>query len=280
MNNNLATPAELLRIYGKRAKKRYSQNFLSDVAILDRILDVANVRGGPDNVVEIGPGPGGLTTRILERGAQLTAVEADPDMVAHLRAVFGELDRFDVLEGDVLALDLPGLLGTPPATVVANLPYAIATEVLFRLLDLEQPPQRMALMFQREVAQRIAALPGERGFGMPGLATWLRYQAYMAIQLKPGAFIPPPKVSSTVVEFRLRSEPLAPLEERQEILRVARVAFGQRRKMLRKSLTAIRKDTTETLEALGIKPTLRPEQLDGASWLALARFRSVDSSAD
>lgn len=264
-------PAELLQAYGQRAKKRYSQNFLSDANILDEVADIAGARHG-QAVLEIGPGPGGLTTRLLAHGAEVLAVEADPMMVEHLRAAFEGCESLTVLAGDVLATDLAELVGRPPRHVAANLPYAIATEILFRMYDLVEKPARMALMFQREVADRIVALPGERAFGMLGLCTMFHYHATLERIVKPGSFVPPPKVTSAIVGFRRRADDLCDEDAQARIIDVARHAFQHRRKMLRKSLRAMRPDAEERLLELGVRPTLRPEALSLDEWLRLAAF--------
>jgi 16S rRNA (adenine1518-N6/adenine1519-N6)-dimethyltransferase len=270
-NDNLPTPSELLDLYGKRAKKRYSQNFLADVGILDEIVEIAGVREGTP-VLEIGPGPGGLTTRLLAHGADVLTIEADPGMVHHLDATLGQHPGIETVSGDVLALDMAELVGNPPRHVVANLPYAIATEVYFRILDLEHKPRRMALMFQKEVAERIAAQAGERAFGMLGLNTMFHYRAVIERVVKPGSFIPAPKVTSAVVGFRRLKTPVCSPEEAARITRIARQAFNLRRKMLRKSLQQLRSDAESRLKALDVPPTKRPEALTRDEWLRLADF--------
>lgn len=275
----LPSPADLLALYGRRAKKRYSQNFLIDIGILD---DVAEVAGAAPSVriLEIGPGPGGLTTRLLARGASVRAVEADPMMLDHLHSAFPAEADLEVIDGDVLALDLEELIGSPACHVAANLPYSIATEILFRILDLDDKPRRMALMYQLEVAQRIAAKPGDRLFGMLGLSTMFHYHAVIDRVVKPGSFVPPPKVTSAIVGFRLVTQPLCADVEREKILSIGRKAFQLRRKMLRKSLKPLRADAEERLNVLGIDPRKRPEALDLDEWLRLGSFMDdIDGDA-
>jgi 16S rRNA (adenine1518-N6/adenine1519-N6)-dimethyltransferase len=178
----------------------------------------------------------------------------------------------ETVSGDVLALEMAELVGNPPRHVVANLPYAIATEVYFRILDLENKPRRMALMFQKEVAERIAAQAGERAFGMLGLNTMFHYRAVIERVVKPGSFIPAPKVTSAVVGFRRLKSPICSAEEAQRITAVARQAFNLRRKMLRKSLQQLRSDAESRLKELDVPPTKRPEALTRDEWLKLADF--------
>jgi len=257
---DLPGPIDLLRAWGRPARKRFGQNFLTDVGVLDRIVRVAGVGEG-DRVLEIGPGPGGLTTRLIAAGADVVAIEADPDLAAHLPTVFPDAAPLRVLAGDALGPVLDEGLEDPPRAVVANLPYNVATEILFRLVQRDAPPPRMALMFQREVATRIASRGAERHFGLLAVGTQIRYRVDLAMSLKPGAFTPPPKVHSAVVRFELRDEPLCPPHIEQVVRRVAKMAFGARRKMLRRSLTAMGIDPIPLLEAADIAPTARPEAL-------------------
>lgn len=268
MNQPLPTPGELLRRHGKPANKRFGQNFLVDATILDRIVDAAGVRAG-DRVLEIGPGPGGLTTRLLHRGARVQAIEADPTLVAHLRTAFDPAAALEVVEGDALHVPLPDWIGQ--AAVVANLPYNVATPILMRLVDAATPPPRMALMFQREVADRVAAADGGPAFGPLAVAVGVRFHATIAFALRPGAFRPPPKVHSAVVALQRRPTPLVRPEREAAVRHLARTAFQQRRKMLRSSLASLGcPDLERHLEAAEVDPRTRPETLDLPTFLRLA----------
>ncbi len=268
--SGLLDPGALVRALRNRAKKSFGQHFLTDVGVLDRIVRAAHVGEG-DRVVEVGPGPGGLTVRLLASGASVSCLEADPWMVEHLEDELGGRPGFDVTHGDATTEALDNLLGDPPATVVSNLPYNAATPILFRLLDNPTPPQRMVLMFQLEVAQRVACGGADRLFGPLGLAANLLYETRLAFQLKPGAFTPPPKVVSGVVTFELRDTLIADHAERAAARQVARGAFSQRRKMLRKSLLSVSSDPVALCEAAGVPPTARPEALTCAEFVALGR---------
>lgn len=264
----LPTPSELLRRYGQPAKKKHGQNFLVDPNILDRIVEVAAIRPG-DRVFEVGPGPGGLTTRLLHAGASVVVIETDDDLVRHLRGAFPADAPLEVVPGDALRDALPDWLDGR-AAVVANLPYHVATPILMRLVDLPDPPGRMALMFQREVAERITARPGDPAFGRLAVLCGWRAEARILFQVPAAAFTPPPKVTSAVIAIRPRPEPLHPA--RLETLEaVTAAAFGQRRKMLRQALKTLGTDPMPLLDAAGIDPTARAETLDIAAFCALAR---------
>ena len=270
--SELPTPSELLRAYGRPAKKRFGQNFLTDPTILDRIVDVAGVEQGT-RVLEVGPGPGGLTTRLLAAGADVVAVEQDRDLVGHLRSAFPATATLRVVEGDALEPVLFDALGRPPRRVVANLPYNIATPILMRLVEAEDPPPVMALMFQLEVAQRIVAVGGTRQFGPLAIATQMTYRTEIAMRLKPGAFHPAPKVDSAVVRLERLARPLVEPELQSAVRHIARTAFMMRRKMLRKSLRSLADDPIAWLEAAGVEPTARPDELTIDDYRTLARSR-------
>lgn len=265
----LPSPSALLQAYGRPAKKRFGQNFLSDPELLDRVVRAARVAPG-DRVLEIGPGPGGLTTRLLAAGAELCALEADPDLVEHLGRAFAG-HRIDVRHGDALTDDLDAALGDPCANVVANLPYHLATEILFRLVDRPDPPARMALMFQREVAERVVSRGAARDFGPLAVGTAIRFATRIALRLPPGAFRPPPKVHSAVVAFERLDTPRCDAATERATRHLARLAFQQRRKMLRGSLGKRVPGALEALEAVGISPTARPESLDVDAFVALGQ---------
>ena len=268
--SELPGPVDLLRAWGRPARKRFGQNFLTDPGVLDRIVRAAGVRP-EERVLEIGPGPGGLTTRLLAAGADVVAIEADPDLAAHLPTVFPAGAPLHVLAGDALGPVLDEGLEEPARTVVANLPYNVATEILFRLVQRDDPPPRMALMFQREVATRIVSRGAERTFGLLAIGTQIRYRVELAMTLKPGAFTPAPKVHSAVVRFERRPDPLCDPTIEDAVRRVARMAFGARRKMLRRSLLGLDQDPIPLLDAAGIPPTARPEALDLDAFVRLGR---------
>jgi 16S rRNA (adenine1518-N6/adenine1519-N6)-dimethyltransferase len=222
-------------------------------------------------VVEIGAGPGGLTRALLTTDAtRIVAVERDPRALAAL----GELaaafpGRLEVVAGDALALD-PRDLVPAPRKIVANLPYNIATALLLRWLPQATDYAGFVLMFQKEVAERLVARPRSKSYGrLSVIVQWL-CETQPLFDVPPQAFVPPPKVTSTVVEIRPRAAPLAPCRL-EDLERVTQAGFGQRRKMLRASLRTLTPDPERLLASVGIAPTRRAEELEIAEFCALAR---------
>jgi 16S rRNA (adenine1518-N6/adenine1519-N6)-dimethyltransferase len=265
---------EVIRRHGLTAKKSLGQNFLLDLNLTARIARAA----GPledATVVEVGPGPGGLTRALLALGAQrVIAIERDPRAVAALGEIAAHYPgRLQVIEGDALDFDPRPQLGNGPARVVANLPYNIATPLLVRWLSLEPwPPwyDSLVLMFQREVAERIVAPPGSKTYGRLSVLTGWRAEARILFDIAPSAFVPAPKVTSSLVQLVPRASPLAC--DRRMLERVNEAAFGQRRKMLRQSLKSLGVDPIPLLEEAGLDPTERAEQIPVEGFVALARI--------
>jgi 16S rRNA (adenine1518-N6/adenine1519-N6)-dimethyltransferase len=261
---------EVIARHGLSASKALGQNFLLDEQLLDRIAAIP--RDLTDRaVLEVGPGPGGLTRALLRAGARVTAVEMDRrclPALAELQDAFP--GKLRVIEGDALKLDHAELMGEPYA-VVANLPYNVGTALLVRWLGGEAwPPQwtSLTLMFQQEVAQRIVAAPDTSAYGrLAVLAQW-RSQAKLAMKVHRSAFTPPPKVMSAIVHL----EPAAmPDGVRASVLeRVTEAAFGQRRKMLRQSLKGV-PGALAALDTLGIDPQRRAETLSVDEFVGVAR---------
>jgi 16S rRNA (adenine1518-N6/adenine1519-N6)-dimethyltransferase len=273
MSDDLPPLREVIRRHGLSAKKTLGQNFLLDLNLTGRIARAAGPLEGV-SVVEIGPGPGGLTRTLLAQGAQrVIAVERDERAIAALAEIAAHYpERLDLIAGDALDFDPRERLGTGPARVVANLPYNIATALLVRWLTLEPwPPwyDRLVLMFQREVAERITASPGSKAYGrLSVLASW-RTQPRILFDVAPTAFVPPPKVTSSLVELLPRRDPLAC--DARALQRVTAAAFGQRRKMLRQSLRSLGVDPLVLLTEAQIAPTTRAEQIPVEGFVALAR---------
>lgn len=264
---------EVIRRHGLAAKRSLGQNFLLDLNLTGRIARAAGPLDGV-TVVEIGPGPGGLTRALLAAGARkVIAIERDDRAIAALNEIAERYpDRLEVVAGDALKFDPKPLLAGGPARVVANLPYNIATALLVSWLAAEPwPPwyDRLVLMFQREVAERIVAAPGGKQYGRLSVLAGWRAQAKILFDINPSAFVPPPKVTSSVVELRPRPEPLQC--DRARLERVTEAAFGQRRKMLRQSLRTLGADPLPLLAAAGIAPTARAEEIPVEGFVALAR---------
>jgi 16S rRNA (adenine1518-N6/adenine1519-N6)-dimethyltransferase len=264
---------EVIRRHGLAAKRSLGQNFLLDLNLTGRIARAAGPLDGV-TVLEIGPGPGGLTRVLLGAGARkVIAIERDDRAIAALNEIAERYpDRLEVVAGDALKLDPKLFLGGGPVRVVANLPYNIATALLVSWLTVEPwPPwyDRLVLMFQREVAERIVASPGGKQYGRLSVLAGWRTQAKILFDINPSAFVPQPKVTSSVVELRPRAKPLAC--DRTRLERVTEAAFGQRRKMLRQSLRTLGTDPLPLLAAAGIAPTARAEEIPVEGFVALAR---------
>ena len=259
--------------HGLSARKSLGQNFLLDLNLTAKIARQAGDLSQAD-VLEIGPGPGGLTRGLLAEGARrVLAIEKDTRCMAALAEVAAAYPgRLEVINGDALEVDPLAHL-TPPIRVVANLPYNIGTELLIRwLTPPDWPPfwESLTLMFQREVAERIVASPGSRAYGRLALMVQWRTQARIVMSLPPEAFTPPPRVSSAVVHLTALPEPRYPADARV-LERVVAKAFNQRRKMLRAALKGLVPDVEAQLEAVGIAPTQRAETVTLEQFCALAR---------
>ena len=260
--------------HGLSARKALGQNFLLDLNLTARIARAAGDLANAD-VLEIGPGPGGLTRGLLASGARhVVAVERDARCLPALEEIAAAWPgRLTVLHGDALAID-PAAHLRPPVRIVANLPYNIGTELLVRWLTPPQwPPfwQSLTLMFQKEVAERIVAEPGSGAYGRLAILAQWRSTPRIVLRLPPEAFTPPPKVASAVVHFERLEAPRFPADAAVLSGLVAR-AFGQRRKMLRSSLRGLSPDIEADLRAAGIAPTDRAETVSLEGFCTLARI--------
>ncbi|AXI46247.1 16S rRNA (adenine(1518)-N(6)/adenine(1519)-N(6))-dimethyltransferase [Sulfitobacter sp. SK012] len=273
MIDNLPPLRQILDDHDLQARKSMGQNFLLDLNLTAKIARQAGDLADCD-VLEIGPGPGGLTRGLLAEGARhVLAIEKDRRCLPALSQIADAYPgRLTVIDGDALEINPLAHL-TPPIRVAANLPYNIGTELLVRwLTPPDWPPfwQSLTLMFQREVAERIVAKPGSKAYGRLALLAQWRADARIVMNLPPEAFTPPPKVSSAVVH--LTALPKPKFEADAAVLsRVVATAFNQRRKMLRSALKGIAPDIEDRLLAAGIKPTERAEQVPLEAFCALAR---------
>lgn len=264
---------EVIAQHQLSARKALGQNFLLDLNLTARIARIPGDLAQTD-VLEVGPGPGGLTRGLLAEGARrVLAVEKDPRCLPALAQVAEAYpDRLTVLEGDALKIDPLAHL-TPPIAICANLPYNVGTELLTRwLTPPDWPPfwSSLTLMFQKEVAERIVAQPGSKAYGRLAILSQWRSEARIALTLPPGAFVPPPKVSSAVVHLTALPAPRFPADPKI-LERVVAAAFNQRRKMLRAGLKGLAPDIEDRLRAAGIAPTERAEQVPLEAFCALAR---------
>ena len=261
---------EVIKAWQLDADKRLGQHFLLDLNLTAKIARAAGDLAGV-TVIEIGPGPGGLTRALLESAAEsVIAVERDPRCVAALQAVVDAAQgRLTVIHGDALKID-PATLAPGPKAIVANLPYNVATPLLIGWLKRAEAFTGMTLMFQREVALRLIAEPRSKDYGRLSVMTQWLTEAALVFDLPAAAFTPPPKVVSSIV--RLTPRTLGPDEPSFAAMeRVVAAAFAQRRKMLRAGLRAFTPEPITLLEAAGIDPTARAEELDVDAFRRLAR---------
>lgn len=261
---------EVLAQFELNPKKSLGQNFLLDLNLTSRIARSAG-RLKDANILEIGPGPGGLTRAILkEEPAQLTVIERDDRCLAALEQVSAHYPgKLRIIPGDAL-LDQPSIAPELRTRIIANLPYNIATPLLTGWLEVEQWPPffaSMTLMFQKEVAERIVAAPGSRTYGRLAVLTQWRCTTDLLFDIPPKAFTPPPKVTSSVVHLEPRQDPI-PCDIKS-LIKVTAAAFGQRRKMLRQSLKSVG-ITNQIFDLTGISPMERAEQVPVSGFVALA----------
>lgn len=293
---NIETPGDLARLYQHRTKKQFGQHFLVDPSILDGLIEEAGVGAG-DRVLEIGPGCGTLTWRLLEHDADVVAVEIDRDAAEFLRTTLGsseDADRLKVVEGDVLEQDIRELLaesedGAGEAAEkwrsVSNLPYNVGTEVFFRLAEVFDRFERLVLMFQREVANRFVARAGDDDFGRLSLMARLYADAETVMTLPPGAFSPPPKVRSAAVRFDpVEGTRIPDAAVRGRFKRLVSAAFQARRKTLPNALlsTGLEKDRLrEAIEDAGLDPRIRPGKVAFEQFEAIAeRLPALDEDGE
>jgi len=261
---------DVIARHGIAAQRRLGQKFLLDLNLTRRIARAAGSLA-ETTIIEVGAGPGGLTRALLAEGAQhVVAIERDPRCLAAL----GELavvypGRLEIVAGDALDLDLVAL-APAPRKIVANLPYNIATPLLLDWLERITAFQSLTLMFQREVALRLTAMPRTKSYGRLSILTQWLAKPRILFDVPARAFVPPPKVMSSVVAILPRSEPLAPAAKPM-LERVTAAAFGQRRKMLRSSLEVLGLPVEKLLADAGVAPTARAEELTVAEFCALAR---------
>ncbi len=287
---------DLLDEHGLSPSRALGQNFVADPNTVRRIARLAEVGEG-DQVVEIGPGLGSLTLALAETGAQVTAVELDRHLLPALRSVV-EPHGVRVVQGDAMRLDWDELLGTAgasgpagpagaagpagstgashrPWVLVANLPYNVATPLVLDLLADVPVIERMLVMVQREVGERLAARPGDKAYGIPSVKVAYRAEAQVVGRVPPTVFIPPPRVDSALV--RLRRLPAPPVDADPAVLfRLVEAGFGQRRKMLRRSLAGL-VDAAGFAEA-EVRPEARAEELDLAAWARLAQVTRLPAA--
>jgi 16S rRNA (adenine1518-N6/adenine1519-N6)-dimethyltransferase len=259
--------AELLAGAGLAPRRAFGQNFVVDPNTVRRIARLAGV-GPDDHVVEIGAGLGSLTLALADTGAEVVAVEVDDGLVEVLRDVVGGRANVRVVHADARQLDWDATLGPGPWTLVANLPYNIATPLVADLLDGVPAVTRMLVMVQREVAERWCARPRTPAYGAVSVKVAYWATARIVGDVPPTVFLPRPNVDSALVMIERRPEPAVTDADRSLLFELVRQGFGQRRKMLRRSLSG--RVTSDDLQAAGVAPESRPEELDVEAWGRLA----------
>lgn len=269
---------DVIRRHHLVARKSLGQNFLFDLNLTDRIARAAGPLAGV-TVVEVGPGPGGLTRALLALGAnRVIAVERDDRALGALQEIAERYpNRLDIVTADALSFDPRSYIDHGPARIVANLPYNIATALLVSWIGTEPwPPwyESAVLMFQREVAERIVAHPGTKAYGRLSVLVQWRCEARIVFDVNASAFVPPPKVKSSVVRLAPRNVPLPC--DRRHLESVTQAAFGQRRKMLRQSLRSLGTDTLKLIAAANLSPTARAEDISIEGFVALARALATE----
>ena len=254
-----------------RAKKRFGQNFLQDDLIIDQIC--ASVRPKPDQaLIEIGPGHGILTERLVQKTPAMTIIELDRDLIPNLRRLLPS--TVNIIEADVLTVDFNAF--DAPLMIVGNLPYNISTPLLFRLFELGTRVASMTFMLQKEVVDRMGAVPNTKAYGRLSVMAQYHCEIEKLFDVPPTAFRPAPKVTSAVVQLRPHSQPLQPATDLKTLSDVLVAAFGQRRKTLRNSLSSLL--TTDQLKELGIDPGERAECLTVADYVRCANLLSQNPS--
>jgi len=271
-----ATVHALLDAHGLHPKRSLGQNFLADPNTARRVVALADVPSGAP-VFEIGPGLGSLTLALLDAGHDVVALELDPRLAEVLRGVLAESelgDRVRVEHGDACTIDLDALLGPAPSprACVSNLPYNVAVPVVMRLLEEAPAVERILVMVQREVGERLAAGPGEPAYGAVSVKVAYFAEARVVGSVPPTVFVPRPKVDSALVRLQRRAEPPVTVPSADDLFTLVRAGFGQRRKMLRRALVPLLgDDTPAVLAAAGVEPTARAEALGLDQWAAVAR---------
>lgn len=246
------------------------QNFLIDRNILEILLAAADLQPS-DQVVEVGPGLGVLTGELLARASAVNAVEKDRRLAAYLRQRFAAEPRLMLHEGDILAADLPTLFADAGQKLVANLPYAIAARLLVSLSGLTHPPGLIVVTIQREVAERLAARPGGKDYGLLAILLQRQYTIEVVKHISPSCFWPPPEVQSAIVKLTRRAAALGGAADEQALRDLLRHVFAQRRKTLARSLRGVVADPRPALAQVGIAPTARAEEIPPEVWPSLLR---------
>jgi 16S rRNA (adenine1518-N6/adenine1519-N6)-dimethyltransferase len=262
----------ILRSRNIRPTRSMGQNFLIEPRIVAKIADLAGIEPG-HLVIEIGPGMGILTRELLSRGATVVGVELDRELATFLKEDLGHIETFSLVERDGRYVEIEEITGGNPYRVAANLPYSVATVIIRRFMESPAPPERMTVMVQREVAERMTAAPPN--MSLLGLATNLYADARIAFIVPPDVFLPPPKVESAVVVLEVRPELRGDEATRDRMFELATMAFQRKRKTISNGLAMgldrPKADLDTTFQRMGVDPMRRPQTLTVDEWLAIAR---------
>ena len=262
---------QLLRTHGIRPSRALGQNFLHDANLVRKILETAEVRPG-DRILEIGPGLGALTERILPTAGRVTCIEKDPVMVDYLKSRFSD---FTLIESDALDVDLDALFANGITKVAANLPYSVASRLMVDISECEHRPERMSLTIQKEVADRLVSPPGSKHYGILSILTGAFYTNTLVKKISPTCFLPPPKVWSAVVKMKRREVPRIGNDEYPLFKKLVKSCFSQRRKQIGTILKKLGVSPVDNLlSEAGIEHTERPERIEIERWATLARLLS------
>ena len=262
----------ILKTFNIHMSKKLGQNFLIDADIVRGIVDAADIRPG-ERVLEIGPGIGTLTQGLAEAGAEVTAVELDKKLPAVLAKTLEGYENVRIVQGDILKVNIPEIMGSESFKVAANLPYYITTPIIMTLLERRLPISRLVTMVQKEVADRMVAEPGTKAYGALSVAVQYYTQPHVELDVPPRSFIPAPEVDSVVIVCDVREKPPVTVADEKLFFRVVRAAFGQRRKTLSNALkgAGFDKELIRTaLPAAGIDGTRRGETLSLMEFAAIA----------
>lgn len=261
----------LMERYGFKARKSWGQNFLTNKGVIDKLVAAARLEG-TETVLEIGPGMGAMTGPLLDAANRVVAVEIDPLLIQFLRQRFGNQENLQLVEGDALAQDYSKLV-SGPYILMANLPYYITSPLIINILQLPNPPTNAIILVQWEVGKRLSARPGTPDYGALSVLIQYHCQVELLFKVGPGSFYPPPRVDSAAVSLQWRPPAFRPRNEKF-MFNIVKIAFSQRRKMLKgllaKSLNLSRESVEESLIRAGLSKDIRGERLSGQDFAALA----------
>ena len=278
---NAKSTAEIINKYGFSFRKRFGQNFLIDEHVLNRIMDAALIDEN-DGVIEIGPGIGTMTQRLCERAGKVVAIEIDNDLIPILQETLSGYSNVKIIHADVMKTDISKLIKEEfegrDVRVVANLPYYITTPIVMNLLENRYPIASITIMVQKEVADRMRALPGTKDYGALSLAVQYYADTYIAANVPPNCFMPRPKVGSSVIRLDVRKNPDAEVTDEKLMFDLIRAAFNQRRKTLTNAvsnyagLDLSKEEVEKALTKLDLPATVRGESLDLSQFAALSNI--------